>query len=248
MRFGLYPVLQSAYRQGHSTETALLKVQNDILLNMDMKRITLLVFLDLSAAFDTVDRKILISRLKSSLGIRGNVLNLFSSYLANRSQCVSVDGFVSNSFPLPQGVPQGSCLGPLLFTIYASKMFQIIRNHLPDVHACMEVIPSKWWVIRAFSIIAQVIIEKGVHWLVEDYVISCYNHPMRGDYNTEAQIFKMATARFLMFLERKKKENAFALIITWAIIPINNHSSQAQRILWNNPYSTIFTSPSANNC
>ena len=163
MRFGLYPVLQSAYRQGHSTETALLKVQNDILLNMDMKRITLLVFLDLSAAFDTVDRKILISRLKSSLGIRGNVLNLFSSYLANRSQCVSVDGFVSNSFPLPQGVPQGSCLGPLLFTIYASKMFQIIRNHLPDVHACMEVIPRKWWVIRAFSIIAQVIIEKRVH-------------------------------------------------------------------------------------
>ena len=64
MRFGLYPVLQSAYRQGHSTETALLKVQNDILLNMDMTRITLLVFLDLSAAFDTVDRKILISRLK----------------------------------------------------------------------------------------------------------------------------------------------------------------------------------------
>ena len=59
MRFGHYPVLQSAYRQGHSTETALLKVQN-----VDMKRITLLVFLDLSAAFDTVDRKILISRLK----------------------------------------------------------------------------------------------------------------------------------------------------------------------------------------
>ena len=64
MRFGLYPVLQSAYRQGHNTETALRKVQNDILLNVDMKRITLLLFLDFSVAFDTVDRKILISRLK----------------------------------------------------------------------------------------------------------------------------------------------------------------------------------------
>ena len=74
MRFGLYPVLQSAYRQGHGTEAALLKVQNDILLNVDMKRITLLVFLDLSAAFDTVGHKILISNLKSSFGIRGNVL------------------------------------------------------------------------------------------------------------------------------------------------------------------------------
>ena len=105
---------------------------------MDMTRITLLVFLDLSAAFDTVDHKILISRLKSTLGIRGNVLNGFSSYLANRSQRVSVDGCVSNSFPLPQGAPQGSCLGPLLFTIYASKLFQIITNHLPDVHACVD--------------------------------------------------------------------------------------------------------------
>ena len=135
MRFDLYPVLQSAYRHGHSTETALLKLQNDILLNMDKKHITLLVFLDLSAAFDTVDHKILISRLKSSLGVRGNVLNWFSSYLMNRSQRITFSGCVSNSFPLPQGVPQGSCLGPLLFTIYSSKLFQVIRNHLPDVHA-----------------------------------------------------------------------------------------------------------------
>jgi len=57
-----------------------------------------------------------------------------------------------------------------------------------------------------FSIIAQVIIEKHAHWLVEDYVISCYNHPAQGDYNTEALIFKMATVQFLMFLEKRKKK------------------------------------------
>ena len=135
MQFGLYPVLQSAYRKGHSTETTLLKIQNDILLNMDKQNVTLLVFLDLSAAFDTVDHDILISRLQSSFGIKGNVLNWFSSYLPNRTQCVTLSGCVSDSFSLKQGIPQGSCLGPLLFTIYASKLFQIIKTHLPDVHA-----------------------------------------------------------------------------------------------------------------
>ncbi|CAB4020171.1 Hypothetical predicted protein, partial [Paramuricea clavata] len=70
MRFDLYPTLQSAYRQGHSTETALLRLHDDILLNMDKKHVTLVVFLDLSAAFDTVDHKILISRLRSSFGLK----------------------------------------------------------------------------------------------------------------------------------------------------------------------------------
>ena len=60
MKFELYPLLQSAYHPGHSTETALLKVQNDIVLNMDWKRVTLLLLLDLSAAFDTVDHQVLL--------------------------------------------------------------------------------------------------------------------------------------------------------------------------------------------
>ena len=135
MQFGLYAVLQSAYRKGHRTETILLKMQNDILLNMDKQNVTLLVFLDLSAAFDTVDHDILISRLQSSFGIKGNVLNWFSSYLSNRTQRVTLSGCVLDSFSLEQGIPKGSCLGPLLFTIYASELFQFIKTHLPDVHA-----------------------------------------------------------------------------------------------------------------
>ena len=118
-RFALYPTLQSAYRKGHSTETALLKVQNDILMNMNCKHVTLLVPLDLSAAFDTVDHDILLARLKSSIGINGTALNWFKSYVNNRSQRVSLNGCTSDSF-MPYGVPQGSCLGPLLFTIYPS--------------------------------------------------------------------------------------------------------------------------------
>ena len=131
---GLYPVLQSSYRQHHSTETALLKVKSDILMNMNKGHVTLLVLLDLSAAFDTVDHGILITSLKSRFGVSGQVLEWFSGYLGNRSQRISVNGTLSDRFFLQYGVPQGSCLGPVLFIIYASKLFEIVKAHLPDVH------------------------------------------------------------------------------------------------------------------
>ena len=131
----LYPKAQSSYRQYHSTETALLRAKNDILMNMNKQHVTLLVLLDLSAAFDTVDHTILLNRLHSSFGITGRVLTWFKSYLENRSQYISINGGESRSFEMKYGVPQGSCLGPLLFVIYASKLFAILESHLPDVHA-----------------------------------------------------------------------------------------------------------------
>ena len=130
----LYPSLQSSYRKGHSIETALLKIVNDILLNMNKQLITLLVLLDLSTAFDTVDHNILIQRLTTKFGINGVVLNWFKSYLEGRSQHVSVQGSVSEKFDLKWGVPQGSCLGPLLFILYASELFNVLEAHLPSVH------------------------------------------------------------------------------------------------------------------
>jgi hypothetical protein len=84
----IYPILQSAYRTGHSTETALLKVHNDIMCSMDQQRVSLLVLLDLSAAFDTVDHQVLLRRLEVSFGITGTALKWFKSYLTNRSQRV----------------------------------------------------------------------------------------------------------------------------------------------------------------
>ena len=134
-KHGLYPLLQSAYRTCHSTETALLKVQNDLLMNMDYKRVTLLVLLDLSAAFDTVDHDVLLNRLSVSFGVKGSALQWFASYLSNRSKRFSFDQKLSEKFQLTCGVPQGSCLGPLLFTIYASKLFQVIKEYLPQAHA-----------------------------------------------------------------------------------------------------------------
>ena len=131
----LLPSFQSAYRKFHSTETALLKVKNDLLMNMDSQHCSLLVLLDLSAAFDTVDHSILLARLESDFGISGTVLKWFDSYLSTRTQRVSIDGVISDSLYVKYGVPQGSCLGPLLFVLYTSELFKIIDQYLPNAHS-----------------------------------------------------------------------------------------------------------------
>lgn len=125
--------LQSAYRQNHSTETALIKVKNDLLINTDKGHVTLLVLLDVSAAFDTA--RILLRRLQLLLGLRGNVLSCFQSQLEGRVQRISINSTLSNTFAWKSGVPQGSYLGPLLITIHTSKMFEILHSHLPSAHA-----------------------------------------------------------------------------------------------------------------
>ena len=131
---GIYPLFQSTYRQYHSTETALLRVINDILLKVNSQDVTLLVLLDLSAAFDTVSHDELLDRLHNDVNLCGNALNWFYSYLSQRRERVSIYGILSNYFDLKCGVPQGSCLGPLLFVVYASKLLTIIKKHLPNVY------------------------------------------------------------------------------------------------------------------
>ncbi len=121
--------LQSAYKAGHSTETALLKVQNDILIDIDDKKVSLLVMLDLSAAFDTIDHEVLLNRLMLHYGIRGSVLQWFRSYITDRSQSVIIDGELSGPRQLKCGVPQGSVLGPLLFTAYMEPMKRVIEKY-----------------------------------------------------------------------------------------------------------------------
>ena len=82
----------------------------------------------------TVDHQILLERPSDEVGIGGTVLNWFRSFLSDRSQRVSVHGVLSLPFDLNCGVPQGSCLGPLLFILYVSKLFKIVEYYLPGAH------------------------------------------------------------------------------------------------------------------
>ena len=125
---------QSAYRQQHSTETALLCVKTDLLRAMDENHAIAVVLLDLSAAFDTVDHLILLNRLSSKFGIRGKALTWIRSYLQNRSFRVRVGDSESIPHDLKFGVPQGSVVGPLFFTLYTADIGAIIRRHNINYH------------------------------------------------------------------------------------------------------------------
>ena len=111
----LYPENQSAYRKFHSTETALLRIKHDILMNMNQQHVTLLVTLDLSAAFDTIDHVILLKRLHSNFGISGRVLSWFQCYLENSSQSIFVNGATSGDFTFNMVSHKDRVLSPFAF-------------------------------------------------------------------------------------------------------------------------------------
>ena len=128
-KYNLMEPMQSAYRVRHSMEMALLKVKTDILRALDNQEVTCLVLLDLSACFDTVHHQMLVDRLTSMFGFSGCALTLIRSYLTGRSQRVKVGELRSDPVTLHFGVPQGSVLGPTLFTLYTCPLGQIFKAH-----------------------------------------------------------------------------------------------------------------------
>ena len=95
---------------------------------------SVLALLDLSAAFDTLDHAILLRRLESTFGISGLALSWFESYLSDRTQSVVVGSLMSIPIPLVFGVPQGSVLGPVLFTLYSQPLSDVLARHSCDYH------------------------------------------------------------------------------------------------------------------
>ena len=122
------PADQSAYRPNYSTETACLKITNDLLGSTSSGSPSLLISLDLSAAFDCVQHSILLERLSTEFGVSGASLSWICSYLTQRSYFVAVDGVSSVSCAISSGVPQGSVLGPLLFSAYLSPISRLING------------------------------------------------------------------------------------------------------------------------
>ena len=119
---------QSAYKKNHSTETLLVKITNDILVASDSRSATVVMLLDLSAAFDTVDHKLLLNILEKEIGLKGHVLAWFKSFLMGRSQRVRLGNVTSETIYIKFGVPQGSVLGPVLFNLYIRSIYNCVKR------------------------------------------------------------------------------------------------------------------------
>ncbi|KAJ1524049.1 hypothetical protein ONE63_010589 [Megalurothrips usitatus] len=155
---GLLNPLQSGFKAGHSTASALLKVTGDIREAMGERKLALLVLYDFSNAFPSVHHKLLLSKLKC-LGFSDAVLNWFESYLSGRKQFVEVNNIISSLLDIELGVPQGSVLGPLLyclyvndidvvfhsskFHLYADDLQNYITFHPPDYQTAIDTINTE---------------------------------------------------------------------------------------------------------
>ena len=128
--FSLQPDYQSAYRENYSCETIILSISDNILWSMEMQRITSLVTIDLSAAFDTVDHDVLLNILKCKFGIEHNALKWFDNYLRPHRFKVIIEDMHSKERDLTVSVPQGSCAGAAIFNLYCAPLEDVIPKDL----------------------------------------------------------------------------------------------------------------------
>ena len=139
--------LQSGNRKFHFTETALLHYTDQLLKNMDEKRISVVVLLDMSKAFDSIQHDNLLSKLHL-LGVSASALAWFKSYLSLRKQVVRMGSDLSDPLPLTVGVAHGSILGPVLFTLYVNNLLPVpkkyeVMGYVDDTKLLLTLLPCE---------------------------------------------------------------------------------------------------------
>ena len=167
---------QPAYRRGHSTETALLRVKNDIATALDRKYTTILLTLDLSCAFDTVDHELLMTRLEHSFGITDKALARLQSCISERYQKVAVGSAESVDSILMCGVPQGSVLGPTLYCMHIKPIGDVVARRGMQYHCYSDDTQIYLTVEREESIEAalmkvELCVAEEAAWLIKDLLL-----------------------------------------------------------------------------
>ena len=132
-RHSLYSEVQSGYRPNHSCETLLVRMCDDINREIGAGNVVIVVLLDLSAAFDTIDHTVLLEKLLNDYGVTGSALQWMKSYLEKRYFCVKIDDMLSSFLELLFGVPQGSLLGQSIFILYIKAPQKIAGEYGLDI-------------------------------------------------------------------------------------------------------------------
>ena len=164
---------RSAFRDNHSSETALIKLTDELLFNMDNDKVTEMILIDFKKGFDLVNHETLLQKLQM-YGLRDSAVKWFHSYLSDRQQCVKVNGCASSLLAINQGIPQGTIVGPMLFLIFINDVPLYVENSSMYIYAddATLISSSRWDNISPMNNNIQKDLENIQHWAIMNKISS----------------------------------------------------------------------------